>query len=235
MSNPVLPEFRQLVLLTGDLEGTLLRARKEFDLPAGFRDEAALAKVGMKHEVFGFDRTYVEVCEPINPETSAGRSLAKKGDSGFMVCVQVDDAEAMLARAKAEGLEPIVNKDHHGSTLTQWHPRDFGTIAEFDQMRPADSWHHAPAVYETRSSSVVGDIVAVDLAVPDPAAMARRWAVVSGGSVGADGTSVQLATAVVRFAKVEGVLGVYAVDCRAADRARAGEVVRLGGVDFNLV
>ncbi|MDR7084139.1 hypothetical protein J2X01_003447 [Arthrobacter ginsengisoli] len=235
MDSGTLPEFRQLVLLTSDLEGTLARARKEFGVPEGFRDPVALAKVGMQHEVFGFDRTYVEVCEPINPESSASRSLARKGDSGFMVVLQVPDAEAMVTRAKGLGLEPLVVKDHHGSVLSQWHPRDFGTIAEFDEMRPADSWHFAPDIYEARNKSVVDDIVAVHLSVAEPAAMAERWAAVSGGAMGSDGTSVQAGRALLRFATVNGASGVYAVDCRAADPNRVGETVRLSGVDFVFV
>ena len=235
MSSHELPDIRQLVLLTSDLEATLEQARSEFDLPQGFRREADLAKVGMKHEIFGFGHTYVEVCQPISPESPAARSLAKKGDSGFMVCIQVDDVDAMLERAKAHGLEPLVNKDHHGSALTQWHPRDFGTIAEFDQMRPADGWHFAPEVYAARHDGVVGDIVAVDLAVADPEAMAHRWAVVTGGRLSSDGRAVEYGRAVVRFETVEGTTGVHAVDCRATDRSRAGESVRIAGVDFNLV
>lgn len=235
MNSATLPEFRQLVLLTGDLEGTLAQARKEFEVPNGFRDEVALAKVGMKHEVFGFDRTYVEVCEPINPESPAARSLERKGDSGFMVVLQVPDSEAMVERAKALDLKPLVLKDHHGSVLSQWHPRDFGTIAEFDEMRPADSWHFAPEIYETRGNSVVEDIVAVHLAVADPTAMAERWAAVTGAPIAEDGVSLLAGGAVLHFATVEGASGVHAVECRVADRLRAGETIRLGGVDFNFV
>jgi hypothetical protein len=235
VSSHELPDFRQLVLLTSDLEDTLEQARREFDLPKGFRSEADLAKVGMKHEIFGFGHTYVEVCQPTNTESPAARSLAKKGDSGFMVCIQVDDVEAMLERARTEGLEPLVSKDHHGSALTQWHPRDFGTIAEFDEMRPADGWHFAPDVYAARHDGVVGDIVAVDLAVADPETMARRWAVVTGGRLASDERAVEYGRATVRFSTVEGAAGVHAVECRATDRSRAGESVRLAGVDFNLV
>ena len=35
--------------------------------------------------------------------------------------------------------------------------------------------------------------------------------------------------------RTDGVMGVHAVDCRAADRTRAGEVIRLGGVAFRLI
>lgn len=235
MNKQLFPEFRQVVLLTGDLEGALSTARNELGVPEGFRNAEALAKVGMKHELFGFNRTYVEICEPLSSESSAGRSLAKKGDSGFMVVVQVEDFDAMTQRATELGLVPLVSKDFHGSMLSQWHPRDFGTIAEFDEMRPADSWHFAPDVYEARGSGVVEDIVAVELAVADPHEMAKRWAVVTGAEVCEDGVSVQTRGCILRFSTVEGVVGVFAVDCRAADRDKVGTVVHVAGVDFRLV
>lgn len=229
------PELRQIVLLTGDLTGSLASARVDFDVPEGVRDVEGMAAIGFTHEVFGFDRTYVEICEPIDTDSPLGRKVASKGDSGFMVVVQVDDSAAMLGRAKSLGIEPLFVKDFHGSPISQWHPRDFGTIAEFDQMIPADSWHLAPEVYGSRSTSIVQDIVAVDLSVPDPAGMAARWARVIGGEVGADGASVDAGGRAIRFTTVEGVSGVVAVACRATDRARVGESIHLCGVDFNLV
>ncbi len=162
-----LPELRQIVLLTADLEGALKTAREFFEVPVGYRAVEDMAEIGFIHEVFGFDRTYIEICQPIDPESSMGRRAAR-ADSGFMVVIQVDDADAMLDRAAALDLKPLFTKDLHGSPISQWHPRDFGTIAEIDEMRPSDSWHFAPAIYGARSTAVVEDIVAAELAVADP-------------------------------------------------------------------
>jgi hypothetical protein len=191
-----------------------------------------MAEIGFIHEVFGFDRTYIEICQPIDPESSMGRRAAR-ADSGFMVVIQVDDAAAMLDRAAALELTPLFTKDLHGSPISQWHPRDFGTIAEIDEMRPSDSWHFAPAIYAARSTAVVEDIVATELAVADPEAMAQRWAAVVGAP--AEGTSVEVGDRVLRFSPATDVVGVISVDCRATDRGRAGETLRLCNVDFRLV
>ena len=230
-----LPELRQVVLLTGDLEAALGQARESFAVPPGTRDVEGMAQIGFVHEVFGFERTYVEICQPTDPASPLAAKVAAKGDAGFMVVVQVADSDTMVQRARGIGIEPLFVKDFHGSPISQWHPRDFGTIAEFDEMRPADSWHLAPAVYDARSTAVVEDVVAVELSVADPAAMAARWATVIGSQVGADGTSVDAGGRAIRFGTRVGVTGVIAVDCRAADRARAGETIRLCGVDFRLV
>ena len=66
-------------------------ARSAFGVPAGTSDAEGMAAIGFRHEVFGFDRTFVEICEPLDPESSAGRRVSRDGDSGFMVVVQVAD------------------------------------------------------------------------------------------------------------------------------------------------
>ena len=152
-----------------------------------------------------------------------------------MVVVQVADEGAMIERAVALGLRPLMTGDFHGSPISQWHPRDFGTIAEFDQMNPADSWHLAPAVYSSRSTAVVRDIVGVRLAVPDPAAMAARWATVSGGALQPDGITVAVGGRNIGFLTREPDAAAFAVDCLATNRDHAGTAIRLCGVDFTLI
>ena len=114
-------------------------------------------------------------------------------------------------------------------------PRDFGTLAEFDQIRPADTWHMAPAIFERGSTEVVQDISAIDIAVAEPASMAVRWAEVLETSVGADGTSLELSGVSVRFVPAADAVGLVAVELPASDRAQAGRTLRLSGVEFRLV
>ncbi len=227
------PEIRQVVLLTSDLEQALATARSTLGVPTGLRAVEEMREIGFSHEVFGFDRTYIEICEPIDADSRLGQRAAAAG-SGFMVVAQVEDFDAMLARAKALGIEPLFAKDHHGSPISQWHPRDLGTIAEIDEMRPADSWHFAPDVYGTRSTSVVEDVTAVYLSVADPEEMARRWATIIDGEL-VDGTSVRATNQMMHFAEVEGTRDVYRVDCRSADRGSVGKSFELCGVTFAFV
>lgn len=230
-----LPELRQVVLLTSDLDGSLSSLRESLGVPQGFRDVEGMGAIGFNHEIVGFDRTYVEVCEPSDPKSPLGRRTAEKGDSGFMVVVQVADGAAMRARAAELGLKPVVDKEHHGNPLSQWHPRDFGTLAEFDEIRPATSWHFAPDVYDARSTSVVDDIGSVRISVADPAAMAQRWATITGGTLDDAGTAVDLGGRTVTFVDDPDGRGLRSVECVAADRSRAGETTRVCGVDFVLV
>jgi catechol 2,3-dioxygenase-like lactoylglutathione lyase family enzyme len=239
-----LPALRQVVLLTGDLEASVATARDAFGFPPGVSDPDGMAAIGFRHQVFGFDRTFVEICQPLDPESAAGRRVAAAGDGGFMVVVQVDEAGPMLARASALGLRPLLTEDFHGSPISQWHPRDFGTMAEFDQMIPADSWHLAPEVYAARSTAVARDVRDVTLEVADPPAMAQRWAAVTGGTVLPDSTAVRLTDGTVTFrprvARSDSTQphkarpATFEVVCAAADPSAAGRSIRLCGVDFVL-
>lgn len=228
-----LPDFRQVVLLTADLEAVLAQARSELGAPVGFR-EPEMADVGFLHEVFGFAETYVEVCQPIDAESRQGQRVRGQGDFGFMVVVQVEDLDATIRRAAEIGVEPLFQKPHHGNTISQWHPRDFGTLAEFDQMTEPESWHFAPAVYRARDDSVVRDIAAAYIGVTDPGSFARRWAAVLDGDLGDDGRAVVMGRRRIVFTEESEGSGLHTVDCLAADPARAGSSVLLGGVTFRL-
>jgi hypothetical protein len=232
---PCLPELRQIVLLTSDLEGSLSRIRSVFGVPRGYRDVDGMAAIGFNHEVVGFDRTYIEVCEPRDPDSRLARKVRERGDSGSLVAVQVLDSAAMSARAAHLGLSPIMTKEYHGNLLAQWSHRDFGTLAEFDEIRPATSWHLAPDVYEARSTSVVQDIEAVQVSVPEPSSMAQRWATVTGGTLGDDGTSVDLGSRSVRFVDRPDLRGLRRIECIATERERVGETHWICGVEFVFV
>ncbi|MGN6609710.1 MAG: VOC family protein, partial [Jatrophihabitans sp.] len=227
---------RQLVFLAANLETTLARAKRELGLHDGVDDAEGMAALGFVHQVLTIDRTFLEFTAPLGPDTMPAKLVAKRGDLGYMVVVQVEDIEATKARASDLGLKPVFETPYEGHTITQWHPRDFGTLVEFDQIRPADTWHMAPRIFEHGSTDVVGDIAAIELAVPDPGAVARTWATVLDVPVGADAV-LDLGGRAVRFVpSAEGAgSGLVAVELPATDRADAGRVVTLSGVEFRLV
>ena len=229
------PAVRQLVFLAADLESTLAAARRELGLENGVKDEAGMAELGFVHEVLTIENTFLEFTAPLGPETMPAKLLSRRGDLGYMVVIQVADIEATRQRAAELGLSPVMETLYEGHTITQWHPRDFGTLAEFDQIRPADTWHMAPAIFERGSTEVVQDISAIDIAVAEPASMAVRWAEVLEASVGADGTSLELSGVSVRFVTAADAVGLVAVELPASDRAQAGRTLRLSGVEFRLV
>jgi hypothetical protein len=235
-----LPALRQVVLLAGDLPSALAETKAVLGLRSGIRDEESMAALGLSHEVLAIRDTFVEIVSPLSRSASsdsspAGRLLARQGDCGYMVVLQVADVDAVLARAADLGLKPIMHEVFEGNPMTQWHPRDLGTLAEFDEMRVAE-WHFCPALSDTGCTDVVQDIVSVDIAVPDPSGQAQRWATLLGLAVEPGSTRVALARGELRFVDSAGGDGggLRAVTLAASnpDQTRRAQ---LCGVAFSVV
>ena len=233
-----LPALRQLVLLAADLDTALAAAERELGLaPPGVQDAQGMAALGFVHEVRTIENTFLEFTAPLGPDTVPGRLVARRGDVGYMLVVQVADVDATVRRAAERGLRPVYTSPYEGHTITQWHPRDFGTLAEFDEIRPVDTWHMAPQVFAHRNTDVVQDVTAVEVAVADPAAIAATWAAVLGLDAASGETVLDLSGRQVRFVPVgeDGRQGLISVEVPATDRAAAGRTARISGVDFRLI
>jgi hypothetical protein len=230
---PELPALRQVVLLAADLPTTLDRTRALLGLRPGIRAEREMAALGLVHEVLAVRDTFIEVVSPLSPDTSAGRLLARHGDCGYMVVLQVADVEAVVERGRAIGLKPIVHELFEGNPMTQWHPRDLGTLAEFDEMRVAE-WHFCPALSDTGCTDVVGDIVSVDIAVPDPARYAQRGAALLGLDLPPGQTRLALGRGEIAFVLDANGTGLRAVRLSASAPAAAGLADVLCGVAFSV-
>ncbi len=233
---PALPALRQLVFLAADLDATLAAARHQLGLGAGVTDEEGMAALGFVHEVLTIDQTYLEFTAPSGPDTMPGRLVAKRGDLGYMVVLQVADLDEVKQRAAAIGAHPVFETPYDGNVISQWHPRVFGTLLEIDQTDPIDGWHYGPQAQANACTDVVGDIRSIDVAVEQPASVAGRWAALLGIDVAGDGTSLDLAGRTVAFVPVGPAgEGLVAVDLPTTDPARQGTAVTISGVAFRLV
>jgi hypothetical protein len=229
-----LPALRQIVLLAEDLAGALTDTKAFLGLRTGIRDEAAMAKLGFEHEVLAIDETFVEIVSPLSPDSSPGRLLARRGEGGYMVVLRVADLDAVVARAAELGLKPVLHSEFEGNPMSQWHPRDLGTLAEFDEMRVAE-WHFCPELSDTGSTDVVADIVAVDIAVADPAGQARRWATLLGVELADGATTVALGARELRFVSTAHGNGLCAVTLSTSRPETDEDQATICGVEFSLV
>jgi hypothetical protein len=229
------PRLRQIVLLSGDLPAALHRAKSMLGLRDGVRDAVGMAALGFEHEVLAIDETFVEIVAPLATESSSGRLLKRTGECGYMVALQVPDVAAVISRASTIGLKPIVDSVYEGNPMTQWHPRDLGTLAEIDEMRGGAEWHFCPELSDTGSTGVVADIVAAEIAVRDPVGYARRWATLLGLDVAPNTASLDLDGRELRFApSTSGRVGLVAVELQAAPGGSARPDHTLCGVRFSI-
>lgn len=81
--------------------------------------------------------TFVELLEPTSPESPIAKYLEKRGPGIHHVAYGVDNIEAALEHAKAQGYRLIDEKPRpggHGKLIAFLHPKDsFGVLTEFCQ------------------------------------------------------------------------------------------------------
>ena len=212
-----LPALRQIVLLASDLDSTLVDVRSFLGLNPGVRKVEGMAALGFEHEVLAVEETFVEIVSPLSPDSSPGRLLARHGESGYMVVLQVPDLDAVVRRGQQIGLTPIMRERLDGSPISQWHPRDLGTLAEIDEMADGRGWHFCPELSDTGSTTVVDDLVSVQVAVADPLRCAHTWATMLDVDLDPGASRLVLATGVIEFVEsVGGARGLTAAEFRSA-------------------
>ncbi|GAA4591141.1 hypothetical protein GCM10023194_49680 [Planotetraspora phitsanulokensis] len=230
------PELVQATVAVHDLAAAGIRER--LGLAPGFADPE-LAAWEIANEVFTLGDTYLEVVAPSGPGSRLHRFL-EGGAGGYLVALRVPDAAALAERCAALGVRIVHRQDLAGAAILQLHPGDLGVLVEADEMPPGRAWHYDTWDTPGRSPDArAGDLVAVDVAVADPAAMAVTWSrlfglpvvdeAVAGGTAG--GRAVRAGRGLVRFVPASGRRGLVALDLRAPE---AG-VIETAGLTIRLV
>jgi hypothetical protein len=124
------------------------------------------------------------------------------------------------------GVRVAVQTQAMGHDIVQLHPLDVGVLLELDEFLPRSGWFWddlpaAKAAHSGRSAKA-DDILAVDVAVEHPAAMAATWAAIIGLKPPvrtADGAEIAFTSRTIRFVPpTAGRTGIVAVDVHATDR-----------------
>ncbi len=169
--------LRQIALAVDDLpaaEDTLTRL---LGLGPPFRDPG-VAVFGLLNAVFTVGNTFLEVVTPARAGTSAGRWLERFGDGGYMVILETGDLDSDRARALRLGARVAFEAEVEGARTVHLDPRDVGgAILSFDSMPAPGEWRWAGPDWRARpADGRIRALAGVELAGPDPAALAGRWA-----------------------------------------------------------
>jgi hypothetical protein len=66
----------------------------------------------------------IEVVSPFQNDTTAGRLLDKRGDGGYMIIMQTEDAKKRREHIEAEGLAKVITSQEHDDVVfVQYHPK----------------------------------------------------------------------------------------------------------------
>jgi glyoxalase-like protein len=199
------PRLRQVALVARDCEKTAAALQQTFGWPDPFHDPE-VGLFGLNNAVFAVGDTFVEVVAPVQPDTAAGRYLARRGsDSGYMAIFQLPSLEQARRRVAALGVRVVWTVELEDIATIHLHPKDVpGAIVSLDWASPANSWRWAgPAWTGTAPAHPAGGIAGITIEAAEPAAAAQRWAEVLGldAKVGGGQAMVRLDSAaqVLRF------------------------------------
>ena len=221
--------LRQIALASSHLDDVVKALEDVFGLKVAYNDPH-IHHYGLRNAVIPAGAGFIEVVEPIRPDCTGARFIARRGDAGYMVILQDADAEAHRARLLSMGVRVVDDIDTKAYRASHYHPADFaGFLVSIDQQRsapdylePYGDWMPAgPDWREARTDDVL-DMTAVTLSAPDPDALAKRWAALLDQPLddGA-GRRITLAHGAIRFVDGAG----------AADTAIKGIDLKVVGVD----
>src|SRR5688572_15385430 len=217
---------RQCVFVCKHLESSREELCDILGIEVAYRDPG-VAKWGLVNVVCPTGHDFLEIVTPFQQGTSAGRYIERrKGDGGYMVIIQVPDAEAERKRVTALGVRAVAQKDLPEYQYTHFHPSDTaGVLLSLDTtfaptgVDPALWWPPAEKGWLKHArSDVTNGLAGVEIQHPDPAAAAATWAKILGRPL--DGNRIKLDGSEIRFvANRDGRgQGVSAYDVKAVNK-----------------
>ena len=250
--------LRQIALVSNHLDEVVAELGAVFGLKVAYVDPN-VGKYGLRNAVLPCGDSFLEVVEPTTDAASAARFLARRGgDAGYMVILQVADAQAERDRVARDGARVVEIIDRPNYFCAHFHPADFGgVLASFDQQRtetdhlkPFGDWMPAGPDWRAARTDQVIALASTTIAGADPDTLARLWSARIGRALAANDTlRLPLEGGAIRFAADPAERGarIAEVELKMRDsaaalaRARAagldvqGDGVRIGGVVFRAV
>ena len=170
--------IRQLVFASNDHDD-IEKLRHVLGLGAEFVDPG-VDIFGLTNGVFALGDQFLEVVVPTQPDTAAGRFMARSGGiGGYMAIFQVDDLKRARDTVDALGLRRVWNIDQPDIAASHLHPADIGAaIVSVDQATPAASWRWGGPHWT--ENAVPGGLIQLDVAAISPRDMSTRWGKILG-------------------------------------------------------
>jgi methylmalonyl-CoA/ethylmalonyl-CoA epimerase len=134
MTRPVLTRIDHVGIAVRDLDASLARYRRDFDLELLGREtneeqgvQEAMLRVAEAPGGF----TCIQLLEPLRPDTPVGRFLARHGEGMHHLAYGVDDVADALRQLAASGARLVDETPRHGfggSAIGFVHPSSVGGV-----------------------------------------------------------------------------------------------------------
>ena len=192
--------LRQVALIAHRIDPVVRDLEAVFGLKVGYRDPG-VGVFGLANVVMPVGGEFLEVLDPIRPDASGARYLARRGgDAGYMVILQSDDALAHRARLQAAGVRVIARSERPSYRFTHFHPGDCaGVLMSIDDTPGADwrermsDWAPAGPHWRGFESAISTGIESVTIQSRDPRAAAERWSMLLDRPWAAEGSALAIA------------------------------------------
>lgn len=230
--------LRQIAFVAADLGSAEAALTSALAVEVCYRDPN-LSVFGLRNALFPVGDQFLEIVSPVQPGTTAGRLLAKRGsDCGYMAIFQTAALEPVERRVAEAGIRIVYGAIAPGIRGLHLHPRDVpGAIVSVDAADVPAEWPWAgPTWRDHVSRSTVHAIVGLEVAVLDPARACATWANVL--DVRPDGDVFRTDDGAVRFvdaATQGGRDGIVGLSLATSVPALAGTTYDLFGATLRYV
>ena len=135
--------IEHIAIAVDDLDGMAGMMRDKFGIEVEYSEEIARSRTRLAMLPVG--ESYIELLQGLAPTSRAAEWVAKKGQSLFHICFEVEDIDSALDELKAKGT-PLLNETpiigHGNCRIAFIDPKATGNILfELAEM-PADSAGH---------------------------------------------------------------------------------------------
>ena len=121
-----------------DLDRAVNEYRVKYGITPLYRE--TVSSQGVEEAMIPLGGSFIQLLQPLGPDTPVGRFLAKKGEGVHHLAWAVADIEAAVEHLKAQGARMVDSEPRPGGGGTRIafvHPRDLaGTLIEL--VEPAD-------------------------------------------------------------------------------------------------
>ena len=134
MLTPVLTRIDHIGIACRDLASAVAFYESAFGLTVAGREENSdqgVREVLLRVADAPAGASYLQLLEPLGPDTPVGRFLARRGEGVHHIGYGVTDIEAALASIGATGVRLIDARPRHGSmgaSIAFLHPKDVGGV-----------------------------------------------------------------------------------------------------------
>jgi methylmalonyl-CoA/ethylmalonyl-CoA epimerase len=126
---PPLSRIDHVGIACRDLDAAIERYRATFGLEVVSLE--VNAEQGVREAMLGVGPGYIQLLEPLGPDTPVGRFLTRRGEGLHHVGYGVDDISEALSLIGGRGIRLLDRRPRHGSmgaSIAFLHPADLGGV-----------------------------------------------------------------------------------------------------------